>query len=373
MNQEQTQQLLARLIDRIASNTQDEADDMMTEDVADFLSPERFAREREQFFLNSPQVVGFAGEVSTPGDFITAEVMGVPVIVARDHNGQLQAMVNACAHRGAKVAHGCGNKPRLTCQFHGWTYRHDGELHARPQDKSFDKPDRHCHLKKLPVSDRSGLIVLGINPDMPQATVDNHLADIEAQFSGFAFERMHTLETRRFDVKANWKLIAALSYESYHFPTLHRDSVAQWLRPNCVHDFFGRHSRWAFAMKGTEKYQQKDRSEWPTTIPGAVSHALFPGTVVITNPEDAQIIRTEPGNTPATSVVYYSGVCLHREKMEASRAAYDFGGKAFEHEDLPAAEECQQGLATGREKLFIGRNEPVVQFWHTQWRDRLQH
>lgn len=371
MNREQTHDLLARLIARISSNTQDEAENMLVEDVNDFLSPQRFARERQQFFLDSPQVIGFAGEVKEPGSFITTEVMGVPVIVAREQDGSLHAMVNACAHRGARVAHGCGNKTTLTCKFHGWSYRHNGELHGRPQAAAFDTADQRCRLKKLPVSERSGLIVVSINPATPQDVVDNHLTGIEDQFSGFGFRDMHTLETRRFEVKANWKIIAALSYESYHFATLHRDSVAQWLKPNCVHDFFGQHSRWSFAMKGTEKLATKERAQWPDTIPGAVSHALFPGTVVITNPEDAQIIRTEPGATPDTAVVYYSGVCRHKDKMESSLAAYDFGGKAFENEDLPAAIECQQGLLAGREQLFIGRNEPVVQFWHRLWRSRL--
>jgi phenylpropionate dioxygenase-like ring-hydroxylating dioxygenase large terminal subunit len=373
MNRDNTISLIERLINRIETNTTDEAPDMMTESVADFLCPERFARERQQFFLNSPQVIGFSGEVKEPGSYITAEAMGIPVVVTRDNDGNLNAFVNACAHRGAKVAHGCGNKQRLTCKFHGWTYQLDGSFYGRPQDHCFDATDKNCGLKKLPVSERSGLIVIGLNPDMPQTLIDNHLSDIQDQFSGFDFHEMHTLETRRFEVKANWKIIAALSYESYHFATLHRDTVAQWLRPNAVYDTFNnKHSRWAFAMKGAEKLNDKDVSQWPTAVPGAVSHALFPGTVVITNPEDAQIIRTEPGNSVGTSIVYYSGVCRHKEKMEASLAAYDFGGQAFEHEDLPAAIECQQGLSAGRETLFIGRNEPVVQFWHRLWREKLK-
>jgi phenylpropionate dioxygenase-like ring-hydroxylating dioxygenase large terminal subunit len=373
MNRSETNALIQRLITRIDSNTTDEAPEMMTESVGDFLCPERFAREKEQFFLNSPQVIGFAGEVKEPGSYITAEALGIPVAVTRDSDGNLHAFVNACAHRGAKVAHGYGNKQRLTCKFHGWTYSLDGSFYGRPQDQCFDKDEKKCGLKKLPVSDRSGLIVIGLNPDMPQALIDNHLIDIQDQFSGFGFHEMHTLETRRFEVKANWKIIAALSYESYHFATLHRDTVAQWLRPNAVYDTFNnKHSRWAFAMRGTEKLKDKDPAQWPDAVPGAVSHALFPGTVVITNPEDAQIIRTEPGNSVDTAVVYYSGVCRHKEKMEASRTAYDFGGQAFEHEDLPAAIECQQGLSAGREMLFIGRNEPVVQFWHRLWRDKLQ-
>lgn len=373
MNRTETIALIQRLVERIDSNTTDEAPDMMTEQVADFLCPERFSRERQQFFLNSPQIIGFAGEVKEPGSYITAEAMGIPVVVTRDNDGNLNAFVNACAHRGAKVAHGCGNKQRLTCKFHGWTYSLDGSFYGRPQDSCFDTADKNCGLKQLPVFDRSGLIVIGLNPDMPQTLIDNHLSDIQDQFSGFGFNEMHTLETRRFEVKANWKIIAALSYESYHFATLHRDSVAQWLRPNAVYDTFNnKHSRWAFAMKGTEKLKEKDPTQWPAAVPGAVSHALFPGTVVITNPEDAQIIRTEPGNSVDTAIVYYSGVCRHKEKMEASRAAYDFGGQAFEHEDLPAAIECQQGLSAGRETLFIGRNEPVVQFWHTLWREKLR-
>jgi phenylpropionate dioxygenase-like ring-hydroxylating dioxygenase large terminal subunit len=372
MNRSDTLALMRRLVERSVTNTIDEAPAMMAENVADFLCPQRFARERQQFFLDSPQVIGFAGEVKEPGSFITAEAMGIPLLITRDNTGQIRAFINACAHRGARVAQGHGNKPRLTCRFHGWSYGMDGQLAGRPQEACFDPPDRRCGLTALPVSDRSGLVVVGLNPAMPQATVDNHLADIEDQFAGFGFRNMHSLETRRFEVKANWKLIAALSYESYHFATLHRDTVAQWLRANYVFDTFNnRHSRWSFPMKGIEKLAEKPETEWPAAIPGAVSHALFPGTVVITNPEDAQIIRTEPGPTVDTAVVYYSGVCRHAENMEDSRAAYAFGGLAFETEDLPAAVECQQGLAAGRETLFIGRNEPVVQFWHRLWREQL--
>jgi len=373
MNHDSTVSLIKRIVDRIDTNTSDEAAEMVTELVADFLCPQRFMRERRQFFLESPQVIAFAGEVSQPGSFITADVMGIPVLVARDVDGKLRAFVNACAHRGAKVAHGFGVKRRLTCHFHGWTYSLDGQLQARPQEACFGKADKYSGLKPLPVSDRSGLIVIGLNAETPQTIVDNHLVDIQDQFVGFHFDKMHSMETRRFEVKANWKLVAALSYESYHFATLHRDSVAQWLRSNAVYDTFNdRHSRWSFAMKGTEKLKDKDQSLWPDAVPGAVSHALFPGTVVITNPEDAQIIRTEPGDTLDTSIVYYTGVCRHKDKMEASRAAYDFGGQAFEHEDLPAAVECQKGLAAGRDIIHIGTNEPVVQFWHRLWQEKLQ-
>jgi phenylpropionate dioxygenase-like ring-hydroxylating dioxygenase large terminal subunit len=372
VNQEKTHDLLARLIDRIATNSNDQAAEMMTEESADFLSAERAARERQQFFLDTPQVIGFAGQVATPGSFMTATVMNIPVVVTRDEKNVLRAMINACGHRGARVAFGEGVGRRFTCRSHGWTYNARGELLARPKADCFDAPDERLQLTQLPVSDRGGLLVVGLDPAMPQQRVDEHLAEIEDELVGCGLESMRTLETRRFEVRANWKLVAALSYESYHFSTLHRDTVAQWFAPNAVHDFFGKHSRWAFALLGTEQLAQKDRAEWPDTVPGAVSHALFPGTILITTPTDAQILRGEPGPTPDTSVVQMIGGYRDEAQLEQSRAGWALGIKAFEGEDLPAAEESQRGLAGGRDRLLIGRNEPVVQFWHQQWRNALK-
>lgn len=372
MNQQQTNDLIKRLIARVDSNTGDDAACDLVESADVFLDPVRFAKERQRFFLETPQVIAFAGELPGPDTYLAADVMGVPVLLVRDSQGAIRAFINACAHKGARVATGRGVRPRFTCKFHGWTYTNDGCLYGRPQENCFASDKAQRGLTPLPVSDKTGMIVLGLTPDMPQVVVDNHLKDIAGQLSGFELHRMHFLETRRFEVKANWKLIAGLSYESYHFATLHRDSVASWLKANYVTDFFGRHSRWSFPLIGIDKLKQKPEASWPRFVPGAVSHAFFPGTVMITNPEDAQLIRTEPGSTPDISIVYYTGVFRNADKRDESFAAYDFGGKAFEHEDLPAAIECQQGIAAARKDFPIGRNEPVVQFWHRQWREALR-
>ncbi len=360
-----------RLIHRVETNTTDEVANMMAESADIFLCAERFAREKQQFYYETPQVIGFAGEVKEPNSYMTADVLGIPVVVTRDTGGVLRAFVNACAHKGARVAHGCGNKQRLVCKFHGWTYAMDGTLYGRPKEECFANADPTCTLRRLPVSDRSGLIVVGLNADMPQETVDNALSEIEAEFEGFGFQHMHTIETRRIDVPANWKFIASLSHESYHFATLHRDSVANFLKSNAVFDTFNKHSRWAFPMKGIERLKNLDEAQWPLTVEGVVNHTVFPATVVITNPEDAQIIRVEPGDRPDSSVVYFTGVCRHKEKLEDARKAYEFGYQVFTTEDLPVAIECQQGMAAGQKNILIGTNEPVVQFWHSLWREML--
>lgn len=373
MDAEATRALIARLVERAIERSLDTADEPMTEDTVEFLSPERFARERQQFFLDTPQIVGFAGEVREPGSHLAVESAGVPVLVTRDADGALRAFVNACAHRGAQIAQGHGTAQRLTCGFHGWTYSLDGHLAGRRDDDAFEPAPAGCSLVRLPVSDRSGLLVVGLHPGVPQQQVDEHLADIEDQFAGFGFDRLHHLETRRFEVEANWKLIAALSMESYHFLTLHRETVGTLFRGDSVADAFGpRHSRWAFAMKGTERLADQDPATWPTVVPGAINHCLFPGTIVITSPAGMQIIRSEPGATVGQSIVHYHGAYGEPTTREEAQGAYDFGGQAFEHEDLVAAVQCQKGLAASGSPIQIGRNEPMVQFWHRVWREQLR-
>lgn len=365
-----TQALVRRIADRIESGTSDESSAPRSENVADFLSPDRFERERRKLFFETPQIVGFAGEVAAPGNYLTAEAMGVPIVVTRDADGRLHALVNACAHRGARVAKGQGVVAgrRLRCGFHGWTFGLDGRLASRPSAAGFDPSDADCHLTRLPVSDRGGLVVVGLSPEVPQSRVDTHLDGIAGELAGLGLEQAKSLDSRRYEVAANWKLVSMLSSESYHFASLHRDTVATMFAPNAVADFFGRHSRWCFALKGTERHAGADAASLPEIFPGAISHQIFPGTVVITTWEIAQLIRSEPGPTPGSAVVHYAGVYFDEAKREALRENYALGLQAFENEDLPAALETQQGLAAGRAKFFAGSNEPVVQFWLEQWR-----
>ena len=63
---------------------------------------------------------------STPGipagaryrDYFTIEAGGVPLVVLRDKEGQLRALVNVCRHRGTIVAYGSGNCAVLQCPYH---------------------------------------------------------------------------------------------------------------------------------------------------------------------------------------------------------------------------------------------------------------
>lgn len=69
-----------------------------------YFSPERAAREREILFRRFPMVAGFSSQVKSPGDYFADPLSPVPILVVRNHAGELRAFANLCRHRGARLA-----------------------------------------------------------------------------------------------------------------------------------------------------------------------------------------------------------------------------------------------------------------------------
>jgi len=358
-----------RMLENLRDNKTDQAEDEARIPASAFFCPDIFAQERQALFFDTPQPVAFSGEIPDPGNYLALQVVDTPVLLTRDENGTLHAFINACSHRGAPVASGSGQARSLVCPFHGWAYNMDGALRGRPQDEYFSTPHPDCALTPLPVSENYGVAVVAINAALSQQSVDESLHDIGEELNQFGFQHYRPLQRRQFTVAANWKLVNDLSLESYHFKTLHRDSVAQVLAPNAVVDTFGRHSRWAFPLQSIKNLADIPEENWPDTIQGSCTFTVYPGVMFLVNSLGAQMIRAEPGANPGESTVTYAGVHGADCNTDEARQAYEFGGDVFEREDLPMAEECQRGITAGQRDLLLGRNEPLLQFWHKQWQN----
>ncbi len=371
MNKAQIHNINRRMLENLRHNSTDQTEQETRVTAREFFCPEILALERQRLFIDTPQPVAFSAEVPDPGTYLALQVLDVPVLLVRDETGVLRAFINACSHRGASVKSGAGQARVLVCPFHGWAYALDGTLRGRPEDACFSTPRQVCSLTPLAVSEKYGIVVVAISVDIPQHSVDNALADIGAQLDGFALQQYRALERQQFDVAANWKLVSDLSLESYHFKTLHRDSVGQILAPNAVVDTFGRHSLWAFPFKSIVLLADKDEVDWPDSIQGSCTFTLYPGVMFIVNALGAQMIRAEPAIEPGKSRVTYAGVSGNNCDVGQARQAYEFGGDVFKREDLPIAEDCHRGLTAARRDLLLGKNEPLLQFWHDLWRTAL--
>lgn len=356
-----------RLLNNFMAGTTDTSSGEMQVSAEAFTDSEIAARERAALFMDTPQPVAFSGEIPDPGCHLALRILDIPVLLVRDTAGILRAFVNTCAHRGAQVASGSGRSSKLVCPFHGWTYQTDGTLKGRPEASMFATKPEDCSLTALPVTEKYGVVVIGCSKDVRQDAVDSALAEVGSELEEFGFSTYRSLERRQFDVQANWKLVNDLSLESYHFKTLHRDTVAQILAPNAVVDMFGRHSRWAFPLKSIARLAEIDESDWPDSVEGSVTYTLYPGVMLLVNTSGAQMIRSEPGRTPDSSTVTYVGMKNPGSDFDEAFGAFQFGGDVFANEDLPVAEECQRGLPARGGSYLLGANEPLLQFWHRLW------
>ena len=105
-----------------------------------YISPELFALEQQHFLANTWIFVAHASQLPKPGDFITLDIAGRPLLVIRQADSSIRVLYNRCAHKGAKVAgENCGNVGKfLRCPYHAWTYKLDGAPLAVPLKSGYE-------------------------------------------------------------------------------------------------------------------------------------------------------------------------------------------------------------------------------------------
>ena len=105
-----------------------------------YIDDELFALEQQHFFGNTWNFVAHASQLPNPGDYVTLDLAGRPLLVLRQGDGAIKALYNRCAHKGAKLASdACGHAGRfLRCPYHAWTYKLDGAPLAIPLKSGYE-------------------------------------------------------------------------------------------------------------------------------------------------------------------------------------------------------------------------------------------
>jgi len=87
-----------------------------------------FELERERLWPRVWQMACRLEEIPDVGDYVEYTILDKSVIVVRGKNG-VNAFLNACRHRGVRLANGPGNcaQKGFICPFHGWRYDMEGE------------------------------------------------------------------------------------------------------------------------------------------------------------------------------------------------------------------------------------------------------
>lgn len=212
------------------------------------MTPDRYTdqgihdEDRVKLFGRVPLMLAASCELTEPGQFKTIDVAGVPVLLVRDKSGDARAYLNACTHRGAQLAQGCGHANRFTCPYHGWTFSASGELVGVPLQEDFGEIDLAGQsLVTFPVYESAGLIwvTLNENPELDAATF---LKGYDDFLSVFDLESWHVVQQRSLP-GSNWKLAFDAHLDFYHLPVLHKETFGPNSSPIALYYHWGPHQR----------------------------------------------------------------------------------------------------------------------------------
>ena len=184
-------------------------------------SDDILARETKEIFLKEWMCVGRSDEVPEPGDYFTLKLLGEPLVVCRDHNGDIQVFSTVCRHRGALIVEGRGNRRNFTCPFHGWVYTLGGELIGAPHmgnTEGFDS--KQCSLPRLKTEIWEGFLF--INFDTGADPLAPRLVGIQERFRNYRMSELRSAaEAMTFYNECNWKLAVEQGIDMYHVPATH--------------------------------------------------------------------------------------------------------------------------------------------------------
>lgn len=176
--------------------------------------------EKERIFWRTWQVVGCAQDLERPGDFLTCDVEGEPIVVTRGNDGAVRAFYNVCRHRAGAVAAGKGNRKVLQCRYHGWTYGLDGQLLKTREFEEAEEFDPRCFgLRPVPACVWGPLVLVNLDPACEPFS--GILGEIVAETAGLTLDGLRLVERRDYVVECNWKVYVENYLEGYHIPIAH--------------------------------------------------------------------------------------------------------------------------------------------------------
>jgi choline monooxygenase len=188
-----------------------------------YIDPRVAALERRTVWSRTWQLVGRAAQVAQPGEFVTAEVGGEPVLVVRGNDGVLRGFFNVCRHHAAAVMTApCGKVDRLRCPYHGWTYDLAGQLRGVPEFDGVCEFDRAATgLVPLAVATWEGLVFVHLDAD--PLPLERYLGELVGQVAPLGLGALQFCERREYSLACNWKVFVDNYLDGgYHVPHLHR-------------------------------------------------------------------------------------------------------------------------------------------------------
>jgi phenylpropionate dioxygenase-like ring-hydroxylating dioxygenase large terminal subunit len=195
-----------------------------TIDPTRYWSREFMQLEWDKVWTRTWQVAGLMRQLQKPGDYITFELGHEVIFCAVGDDGKVRAFYNVCQHRGMKLlseTHGCAQRGRIVCPYHGWVFDTQGALRTVPDVADFPQgnPIRKRNLVELRCETWGGFVWVNMDPNC--VPLREFLSPVADHLDAYPMDEMVRTHWATVEGDWNWKLVQDNFNESYHVPYLH--------------------------------------------------------------------------------------------------------------------------------------------------------
>ncbi len=202
-----------------------------------YYDPEFFEAEKQHLWPHVWQMACRLEELPHVGDYTVYDIFDKSVIMIRTADG-VKGFLNACRHRGVKLAHGPGSvgPEGFTCPFHGWRWNAQGEntfiFGRRIFSDDIITPNQ-INLAPVRTEYWAGCAFINFDDDAP--ALRESLGPVAERMDARHADRLKMDWWCATVLPTNWKLAMEAFMESYHVMQTHRQLYD--LSPNATQQY----------------------------------------------------------------------------------------------------------------------------------------
>ena len=224
-----------------------------------YVSESVFEEEKKAVLFDNWSAIGTGIDIPNLGDVKPMNFVGMPLILVRDTNGDINVFQNTCRHRGMILIDEPTNiKGVISCPYHSWCYDLNGDLCATPMvggtDINTHESIKNEELGLFKIRSAVWQDIIFVNISNNAKEFKDYASKAIKRWSEFDKPLYHGGESSSFtlNLKTNWKLAVENYCESYHLPWVHPELNVT----SSIEDHFHIEEMGHFSGQGSYVYNQ---------------------------------------------------------------------------------------------------------------------
>ncbi|HWU33450.1 MAG TPA: aromatic ring-hydroxylating dioxygenase subunit alpha [Marmoricola sp.] len=375
---------IRRALEHLKNDTTDQFDGVEYFEAVEFMDPDLAARERDRVFGRVPTIIAHGSEIPNTYDFKNVQMPRNKVIISRQKDGGVKALVNLCRHRGALLeTEGCGKRRLFSCPYHRWSYDIDGTLRTITRDNTVGEVDRSTlGLVELPCEERHGFIWV---IDDASATIDVAAwlgPEMDTILGGYHLDGLTCIREEGFEEPVNWKIMQDAFLDGYHIQYAHPNTAGKQIHTNVMaFEDFGAHCRFVAPRKTIDRWLEEDPRDESLVDYVTETHFLGPNSTLLKQPDHFQLLTFRPHHeSPTHSVMEMRLIVPSPEEAGLSQEQWERRWEknwqilldVLHSEDFPVLRASQAGMSSQNAgRMVLGRNEVANQLFRRLMKELL--